>query len=176
MIRGEAEYRDAVARSRGSADRLGAYREELRAQGFSADEVERAVGLAVDLLGDLNEEIRLYERIKSGDLSGFRALRDVGPLLIAARLARGLSQRDLAERLGVHESQVSRDEKTEYQSVSLERAAQILDVLAIDVEIRASPGPEGVVAVIDQPGGSDGLIPFQGPSERHGARAASPSS
>jgi len=36
-------------------------------------------------------------------------------MLAALRIARGVSQRDLAGRLGVHESQVSRDKRNEYQ-------------------------------------------------------------
>jgi transcriptional regulator with XRE-family HTH domain len=142
MIRSEAEYKDAVARSRKSAEHLVAYREELSGKGLSTEEVERAVGLAVYLLDDMEGEIRRYERIKEGDLSGFKSLRDIGQLLIAARLARDYSQRDLAERLGVHESQVSRDERNEYQGISLERAAQLLEVLSIDVELRPSLRPD----------------------------------
>ena len=38
-----------------------------------------------------------------------------GHMLAALRIARGVSQRDLAGRLGVHESQVSRDKRNEYQ-------------------------------------------------------------
>ncbi len=87
MIRSETEYKDAVARSRKSAQRLAEYRDELRCQGRSVDEIERTVGLAVHLLEDLNEQIGHYERIKRGDLSGFKTLRDVGQLLIAARVA-----------------------------------------------------------------------------------------
>jgi ribosome-binding protein aMBF1 (putative translation factor) len=138
MIRSEAEYKDAVARSRQSEQRLAEHRDELRCQGRSVDEIERTVGLAVDLLDDLNEQIGHYERIKRGDLSGFKTPRDMGQLLIAARVARDLSQRDLAARLGVHESQVSRDEKNEYQGVSLERASQILEVLSVRIDVRAT--------------------------------------
>lgn len=136
MIRSEAEYKDAIARARKSAEHLIAHREELSGQGLSTEEVERAVGLAVYLLDDMEGEIRLYERIRSGDLSDFKTLREIGQLLVAARLARGSSQRDLAERLSVHESQVSRDERNEYQGISMERAAQILEALSVEVEIR----------------------------------------
>jgi transcriptional regulator with XRE-family HTH domain len=138
MIRSEAEYKDAVARSKKSAEHLVAYREELSGQGLSTDEAERAIGLAVYLLDDMECEIRRYEKIRRGDLSDFKSLREIGQLLVAARLARGSSQRDLAERLNVHESQVSRDERNEYQGVSLERAAQILEALSVGVEIRVS--------------------------------------
>jgi transcriptional regulator with XRE-family HTH domain len=40
-------------------------------------------------------------------------LRGLGHLLIALRIAQGVSQRELAKRLEVHESQVSRDERNE---------------------------------------------------------------
>ncbi|MBI2480163.1 MAG: helix-turn-helix transcriptional regulator [Planctomycetia bacterium] len=40
-----------------------------------------------------------------------------------------MSQRELAEKLGVHESQVSRDERNEYHGLTVQRAARILDVL-----------------------------------------------
>ena len=40
MIRSDADYRDANARSRKSAERLVNYREELRGQGLSPEEVD----------------------------------------------------------------------------------------------------------------------------------------
>jgi transcriptional regulator with XRE-family HTH domain len=171
MIRSEAEYKDAVARSRKSAQRVTESRDELRCQGRSVDEIERTVGLAVHLLDDLNEQIGHYERIKRGDLSGFKALRDVGQLLIAARVARDLSQRELAERLGVHESQVSRDEKNEYQGVSLERASQILEVLSVRVDLRVTLEDEISGGGVRHPEGSDLRAPFDGAVGRHEVNA-----
>jgi transcriptional regulator with XRE-family HTH domain len=52
-------------------------------------------------------------------------------MLIALRIARGLTQRQLADRLGVPESQVSSDERNEYHGVTIERAARILDALGV---------------------------------------------
>jgi transcriptional regulator with XRE-family HTH domain len=148
MIRGESEYREATLRAQKGAARLEEYREELRRRGLPPHEVERVMGPSVGLHDRLREEIARYERVKGGDLGDFRSLRDLGPLLIAARIAAGLSQRDLARALDVHESQVSRDERNEYQGVSAERAAQILEALAVDVRLRArvrraaaAPGP-----------------------------------
>jgi hypothetical protein len=37
----------------------------------------------------------------------------------------------MAERLGAHESQVSRDERNEYHGVTVERASRILDALGV---------------------------------------------
>lgn len=42
-----------------------------------------------------------------------------------------VSQGELAKRLGVHESQVSRDERNEYFGITLECAIKILDTLNV---------------------------------------------
>ena len=55
----------------------------------------------------------------------------MGRLLIALRISQGLSQRELAERLGVHESTVSRDERNEYHGITLERTAKVLAALGV---------------------------------------------
>ncbi|WP_349775629.1 helix-turn-helix transcriptional regulator [Halalkalibacter oceani] len=48
-------------------------------------------------------------------------LHQLGKTLIAYRIYLGMSQQDLAERLGVSPSQVSRDERNEYYGARLER-------------------------------------------------------
>ena len=174
MIRSEAEYRDAVARAQKTAERLVQYRDELRAEGLSPDEVEKVVGSMVSIQDDLHEEIGRYRRFKEGDLSVFRGLREIGQLLIAARLARGLSQRELSEKLNIHESQVSRDERNEYQGISVERAVQVLEVLSIDLEIQAT-----LEQLAGDPGAEHLGEPQQtswvnGCVERHDQNAASP--
>ncbi len=58
-------------------------------------------------------------------------LRGFGHLLISLRIAPGISQRGLAKGLGVHESQVPRDERNEYYGITLERAIKILDALNV---------------------------------------------
>jgi transcriptional regulator with XRE-family HTH domain len=174
MIRSEAEYRDAVARSRKSAERLVQYREELRAKGLSSAEIEKVVGSMISIHDDLQEEIGRYQRFQAGDLSDFWSLREMGQLLIAARLARGLSQRELSERLEIHESQVSRDERNEYQGISVERAARVLEVLAIDIAIQARLQRPAGDASVEHRGESPPASWVDGWVERHDENAASP--
>ena len=81
----------------------------------------------------LAEEVESYDRLQRGEFDEIRNLRGIGRLLIGLRIAQGLSQRELAERLGVNESQVSRDERNEYHGVTMERAARILDALHAEV-------------------------------------------
>jgi HTH-type transcriptional regulator/antitoxin HipB len=49
--------------------------------------------------------------------------------LIRARIASGLSQKELAKRLGMPEQQIQRYEAKEYESVSLARIAEIAKAL-----------------------------------------------
>jgi transcriptional regulator with XRE-family HTH domain len=63
-------------------------------------------------------------------------LTSIGRLLIALRIAQGLTQRELAERLGISESLVTRDERNEYHGITVERAQRILDALSETVTAR----------------------------------------
>ena len=51
----------------------------------------------------------MYENVRRRTFPIIRRLTQLGQLLIALRIAGGLTQRELAERLGVSESVVSRD-------------------------------------------------------------------
>jgi DNA-binding Xre family transcriptional regulator len=108
-------------------------RAALVAAGLSPEEVERAMQPMLSFHAQLEEEVRWYERIRSGDFSDVYRLTRLGQLLIALRVARGLSQRDLAQRLGIAESQVSRDERNEYHGITVERAQRIAE--ALDAEV-----------------------------------------
>lgn len=59
----------------------------------------------------------------------FDSLSDVARLLIKARLARGMSQRELAELLGMKEQQIQRYEATDFESASFARILEIADAL-----------------------------------------------
>ena len=81
-------------------------------------------------------EVERYERIKRGEFDVLRNLERLGELLIAVRIYLGLTQAKLAERLGVDQSVVCRDERNQYHGVTLDRAAKILN--AMRVELRTS--------------------------------------
>jgi DNA-binding XRE family transcriptional regulator len=71
----------------------------------------------------LKEEVQSYERLKRGEFDEVRNFDGMGRLFVALRISQGMTQRELAERLGVHECQVSRDEQNEYHDITLERAS-----------------------------------------------------
>ena len=82
-------------------------------------------------LADLEEELRDYEVLKSGDFEFGRleSVSELPRLLISARIARGLSQKSLAGRLGLKEQQIQRYEASEYASASLARVRSVAEVL-----------------------------------------------
>ena len=133
MIRNENEYREAVQRLADEKQRIAQQKAELEKMDLSPDEVKRVLDPMRSFHLQLQEEVESYERLKRGEFEEIRNLRGLGHLLIALRIARGISQRQLAERLGVHESQVSRDERNEYHGITLDRAARVLDALGVDL-------------------------------------------
>ena len=86
-------------------------------------------------LADLREEIDEYERLKSADttiisISSFDEFADG---LIRARIAAGISQKELAERLGIKEQQIQRYEAKGYDSASYQRMRDIANALGVQI-------------------------------------------
>lgn len=86
-------------------------------------------------MDDLREEIAEYERLRSGGTTTIEAtsLAGLSEALIKARIARGWTQADLAQRLGVAEQQVQRDEASRYAGASLSRLCDLAEALGVDV-------------------------------------------
>jgi ribosome-binding protein aMBF1 (putative translation factor) len=86
-------------------------------------------------LDELNEQIAEYDALRSGSVRVLH-LDDLGELpaaLVKARIAAGLSQKDLADRLGMREQQVQRYEATDYAGASLARLRRVMQALGLKV-------------------------------------------
>ncbi len=88
---------------------------------------------------DLREELAEYEVLRGGGTTVIEAssLAGIADTLIKARVARGWTQRQLAERLGVAEQQVQRYESSAYRTASLARLCDIADALGVTFTERA---------------------------------------
>jgi DNA-binding XRE family transcriptional regulator len=155
MIRNENEYHVAVRRLQDERARLDDHKAHLEGMGLGSDEVKRAIDPLWSFHHQLAEEVESYERLKRGDIAEMMNLHGLGHTLVALRIALGLTQRELAARLGVHESQVSRDERNEYHNITVERASRILDALGVRMR-----------SVFEQP------LPPPTPDSTHKPRAA----
>lgn len=129
MIRNEREYRDALSRLKRDREVIEAQSRALAERGLSEGEVELGLGPMLSFHAQLQEEVSWYERARRREFRVSDDVRDIGHMLIALRIANGLSQKDLAERMEVSEAQVSRDERNEYHGITVERAQRILDAV-----------------------------------------------
>jgi ribosome-binding protein aMBF1 (putative translation factor) len=89
---------------------------------------------------DLRSQLAEYDALRQGrvrvlELEGLEALPEA---LIKARIASGLTQHALAERLGLKEQQIQRYEATRYDGVSLSRIRAVADALGMRVEERVT--------------------------------------
>ena len=85
-------------------------------------------------LSDLEADIQEYESLKAGNFSfdQLEGVLDLPRLLIRARIASGLSQRGLADRLGLKEQQIQRYEADDYASASFTRIRDIVSALGVE--------------------------------------------
>lgn len=148
MIHDEKEYAEAVERIAQEKQRLATQKATLKAMGLGSAEIKRALDPMVSFHQQLGKKAHSYERLKRGEFDDANNLRGLGPLLVSLRIARGLTQRQLAEKPGVHESQVSRDERNEYHSVTVKRTARILDALGAEVRSHVELS-EGISSSLD---------------------------
>jgi ribosome-binding protein aMBF1 (putative translation factor) len=131
MIRSEAEYQEAVNRLSAEKDRLSQHRARLNEIGLSSDEIKRVMDPMLSFHLQLDEEVASYEKLKRREFDDLENFRGIGHLLVSLRIALGVSQRELAVRLKVHESQVSRDERNEYHGITVERVTKVLNALGL---------------------------------------------
>jgi predicted transcriptional regulator len=136
MIRNENEYREAVSRLQEEKSHIENQQKELAAQGLSDDELKRLADPLWSFHLQLREEVESYERLKRGEIAELTNLRGLGHLLICLRIAKGFTQSQLAERLGVSPAQVSRDERNEYHGITVERAAKVIEALQTRICIK----------------------------------------
>jgi HTH-type transcriptional regulator/antitoxin HigA len=84
-------------------------------------------------LADLDAELAEYSLLKAGQISLSKSysLEDLPRTLVQARIASGMSQTDLAEKLDMKPQQVQRYEATEYSGASLSRLVEVSRALGV---------------------------------------------
>ena len=133
MIKNERQYRITKAQ----ADRFSATLRGLEQRPSMVEGVHPLIAKSQQeavrsQLEDLESELREYESLKAGEfqLDQLNVVADLPVVLIKARIAQGLSQKELAERIGLKEQQIQRYEATDYSSASLSRINEVAKVLS----------------------------------------------
>ena len=137
MIKNERQYRITKTQ----ADRFSEALRRLDAD--AADQSERHPPLLAvqkealqSQLSDLEADIREYEVLKAGNFAfeQLETISELPSLLISARIASGLSQRGLADRLGLKEQQIQRYEASDYASASFARIKRVVSALGTELD------------------------------------------
>ena len=93
-------------------------------------------------LGDLRRELEEYERlIRSSSLNiEIECINELPVGLIKARIIAGITQQELADKLGMDRMKLVRLEVDEYSEVELDRLIEIADILNVQLseKIRTS--------------------------------------
>ena len=137
MIKNERQYRI----TRAQVERFERTIKELRSRSQTESNVHPLIAKAQEdavssQLEDLKREMREYESLKTSEfpIDELEVVSGLPLMLIKARIARGMSQRDLAERIGLKEQQIQRYEATDYASASLSRIREIVSGLSGKVD------------------------------------------
>jgi len=128
MIKSDAQRERTAAQIKGFRQALA--KVELEMTGKRATAVR---GSYEGMIRQLEDDLREYDELKSGELTlpDVERLDQIAPFVAKMRIARGVTQTELARRLRVSKQVISRYEETEYQTVSIARLQEILDAIGI---------------------------------------------
>jgi ribosome-binding protein aMBF1 (putative translation factor) len=106
-------------------------------------------------LADLQSELAEYDALRAGQVRVLEldSLVELPDALIRARIAAGMTQKELAGRLGLREQQIQRYEARRYAGASLERVQAVADALGMRIQERVTlpVGPGTVAAASTDP-------------------------
>lgn len=89
-------------------------------------------------LKELHEELAEYDVLRSGRVTvlELNSLTELPEALIRARIASGLSQKQLTVRLGVKEQQLQPWEATRYAGISLDRVHEVAEAVGAAIRVK----------------------------------------
>ena len=133
MIKNEKQYRITKAQARRFSEALTELEAQQRPSSIRPRLWQAQRDAAESQLRDLQEQIDAYEQLHMGKNQELvlETVEDLPRTLIRARIAAGLTQEGLAQKLGIKTQQVQRDEATEYESASFARIRKVVQALGL---------------------------------------------
>lgn len=88
------------------------------------------------LISELKSQLDFYESLIEGKISYLKStnFKNISKILIATRLSKKMSQKELADKIGIQEQQIQRYEMEDYEGASLTRIVEV--VMALDIELQ----------------------------------------
>lgn len=92
------------------------------------------------MIHQLEEEVREYDDLRRGELTlpPVERLDQIAPFIARMRIAKRISQTELARRLGVSKQVISRYEESDYQTVGVAKLQEVLDAIGIKTTVTLS--------------------------------------
>ena len=135
MIKSDAQRERVAAQIEGFQKALAEVKAEL--SGRQAAAVSASYESVIQQLA---EEMREYDDLKLGKLTlpDVERLDQIAPFLARIRIAKGITQTELARRLGVSKQVISRYEESDYQTMGVGKLQEILDAMGIKTRVTLS--------------------------------------
>ena len=142
MIKNEVQYKLTKTSVEGFEKRLN----WLRANPETRADLDPIVAGAEEdalesTIEELREELQDYNRTKAGhvEMEVLLTVDRIAGVLIRARIAKGLTQRQLASMVGLKEQQIQRYEARDYTNVDLSRVQEIAKALIAGATADTAP-------------------------------------
>lgn len=136
MIENERQYRI----TRAQADKFAQALAEVAARPVTTAHLHPLLRQAQEdgirsQLTELQAQLAAYEALQSGahTVQEFGAFEDLPQALIQARIAAGLTQQELAAKLGLKKQQIQQYETTRYAGTSFQRLREVMQALEVQV-------------------------------------------
>ena len=136
MITNERQYRITRAQVEKFKDAISAFDMKVAIEQTKSKILAKAELAALrSEYEQLSLQLHDYETLKSGTIEILKAstLEELPSILIRARIAKGFSQRRLAEEIGLKEQQIQRYEAEEYASANLQRLSEVANALGLNI-------------------------------------------
>lgn len=117
-------------------DTIAKLKESLTKQGFSLEEIERIIDpmkfFSQQILADLDR----YDQVKSQKIMPtVHHLKEIGLLLIALRIAKGLTYEQLAEKIHLDPHEIRKHELNDYFKINPWQVQGIVEALGAEFSI-----------------------------------------
>jgi HTH-type transcriptional regulator/antitoxin HigA len=135
MIKNDAQRERTVIQIEGFRDALSKAKD-----GMSGKRAAAVTGSYRSMIRQLEDEVREYDDLKRGDLAlpDVDRLDHIAPFVTRIRISKGISQTELARRLGVTKQVISRYEESDYQTASVAKLQEVLDAMGIKTAVTLS--------------------------------------
>ena len=83
---------------------------------------------------ELRDQLQEYDELERAAVLHLHSAEDLPEILIKARVARGYTQKELANKLRIKPQQIQRYESTGYRGASLGRVLEVMKALELDLK------------------------------------------